>query len=291
MKFYVSLLLLSLSSFASLKIGTFNIRNFDMRGTQTNKALLEKELKELDVDLLAVQEIVNVDSFGSFISDNFPQYKLVLSKCGGSGKQKLGFIYNPKKLNLTKSYEELSISSVGGSRCESLRPGFVGLFTTVETNKEIVAISLHLKAGSGSRNFARRNQQYNILADLKKELAQKGHQNIVFMGDLNTTGYMFQDEDYTNFQALLSSANMKTISKNIQCTSYWSGMDRNDGIEEASLLDHIVLSENFLNSSPRNIEVGGHCKKTMCKNTDLADLGKMYEEVSDHCPLTFEIND
>lgn len=291
MKYILALLLIASSAFASLKMGTFNIRNFDMNGTRTNKELLKKELEIINVDLLAVQEIVNTNSFTNFINTNFNKYQVVLSRCGGSGRQKLGFVYDSSKLELTSSYEELSLSSIDGANCKSLRPGFVGLFKVKASGKKFAAISLHLKAGSGKKNFERRNKQYKLLGNIKKLLTYKGYSNILFMGDLNTTGYIHGDQDFKNFTSLLTSTKMTTVSEKVSCSSYWSGRDNTDGIEEASLLDHIAYTPNFLNSQPRNIQINGHCKKSDCENTDPASLGTIYEEVSDHCPLTFEIND
>ncbi len=140
-------------------------------------------------------------------------------------------------------------------------------FEDQETKKEFVAIAVHLKAGSGPRNFSRRASQYSHLKDMFSEFEADGHKSIVAMGDFNTTGYDDQNQDYRNFQALLSSAGAVTSAEEVACTSYWSGADYHDGIEEASTLDHVVYNAGFLAFGAPKVSVGGHCAKAQCRTS------------------------
>ena len=274
------------SAAAGLNVGTYNIRNFDKPGTHTNKKLLKQSILEASPDLLAVQEIHNQSSFKSFVTKELKGYSLALSNCGGGGGQKLGFVYRFSKLRLKKSYEDRRLTSAFDNGCGSLRPAFVGIFEDLEEGRTFVALSVHLKAGSGSRNFERRATQYKHIQDMFAEFEADGHKAILAMGDFNTTGFDHRNQDYINFKRLLTSTGSMTSAQEVSCTSYWSGTNYNDGIEEASTLDHVVFNPGFASYGTPEIKVGGHCAKARCEDVYEDVLGEGYQTVSDHCPVT-----
>lgn len=280
---YLSLLLLFGLSAHALKISTYNIRNFDKSGYETNKPLLKKIISNLDADLLAVQEIHNERSFRKFVKVALRDYGLLLSKCGGSGRQKLGFLYKRSKLKLTKTIEDSRLSQAFRNSCGSLRPAMVAVFEE-NNSQNFAAVAVHLKAGSGSRNYARRANQYKTVAKIIKELKEKGLKRVVALGDFNTTGFDHRDRDYRNFTEFLDASASSTSAHKVSCTSYWRGRDYNDGIEEASTLDHIVYTDTF--GRPQKLAVGAHCKKANCRDANYYDLGESYKSVSDHCPVS-----
>lgn len=283
MKYLSLLLFLTLGAHASIKISTFNIRNFDKSGSQTNKSLLKSIILEVGPDLMAVQEIHNERSFKEFTKSSLKGYGLILSRCGGGGRQKLGFLFKKSKLKLISSREDTRVSNAFLDSCDSLRPAMVSIFEE-NSSKRFAAISVHLKAGSGSRNYARRATQYDGIADIIRELNNKGLKRVVALGDFNTTGFDLRDNDYKNFIELLHDTSSSTSAHDISCTSYWRGRDYSDGIEEASTLDHIVYTNSF--GKPQDISVGSHCKKAKCKDTKYYELGESYRSVSDHCPVS-----
>jgi len=275
---------------ASLKVSTFNIRNFDKYGEGTNKVELENIFKDLKSDIVSVEEIYNNNSFEKFVDNKLTDYKLVLSRCGGGGQQNLGFIYKSDRFDLLKTDEDSTISDPGGLvpsyGCGSLRPAMIGFFYDKFTQKKLVAITVHLKAGSGSRNYAKRAKQYRLLIKMIRSLRMAGHKDILVMGDFNTTGFDSKDVDYKNFTHLLTQTGTDTVSKNISCTSYWSGENQHDDIEEPSTLDHIVYTQNLLGLKLTDITTGAHCKKAKCQEVYDSVLGTTYESVSDHCPVS-----
>lgn len=277
------------SAHAALNIGTFNIRNFDKPGTYTNKNLLKETIQKNAPDLLAVQEIYNDWSFKAFITKEFPEYSVVLSSCGGGGQQKLGFVYNRSKLQLLNSYEDRRLTD-SFTFCGSLRPAYVGYFKEKSTSRMFVALSIHLKAGSGSRNFERRAEQYRTIQQMFSEFKAKGYKDVVAMGDFNTTGYDHRNADYNNFVGMLSRVDADTSAEKVSCTSYWTGKDYNDRIEEPSTLDHVVYTDNFLGKNASNTKVGGHCEVAKCQEAYEDALGESYQTVSDHCPVTVSFN-
>ena len=279
-----------INSYASLKITSFNIRNFDKKGEGTDKVELVKILQDLQSDVIAVEEIYNNSSFENLVRKNLPDYKLVLSRCGGGGQQNLGFLYNDQKVELVKSVEDSKISDpediMAQYGCGSLRPAMLGFFKDRNSKKEFVAIAVHLKAGSGSKNYAKRWKQYNYITKMIRSLRLANNKDVIVIGDFNTTGYDKRDQDYTKFVQMLSSSGTSTASDQVACTSYWGGKDHNDGIEEPSVLDHIVYTKSFMGMKLRSVSIGTHCQVADCKETYNSVLGRSYEAVSDHCPLS-----
>ena len=291
--FLVGILVSSIDAFASVKFATYNIRHFDSSHSQTNKFELKKILNKLDANFLTVQEIVNTASFESFFKKNYPDYQVVFSRCGGGGKQKIGFAFDRNKFQLTRLYEDARLSdpsTSGEFGCGRLRPALVGEFKHKEDGERFVVIGVHLKAGGRPSSYQTRTKQYSLLSQMVKELELQGHQNVLLMGDFNTTGFNLNDVDFRNFSDMLVDMKMKSVAEGIKCTSYWAGENRNDDIEESSVLDHILYPSRFMGMRMDSFGVHSHCQKMRCANTSARNLGISYQEVTDHCPvsLTFK---
>ena len=275
---------------AGLSISSYNIRNFDKKKQITNKPLLKNIISNLNTDLLGIQEVYNNDSFTSFAKAEFPGYKLALSECGGGARQNLGFMYKNSVLKLNNTVEDSRITDQNRDGCSSLRPALLGFFTVRSTGKKFVAIVLHLKAGSGSRNYKKRKKQYGSILKMIKELRENNHKNIVLMGDMNTTGWTNRDQDFRNFNYMLSRAGLKSISEKLLCTAYWNGRVRNDNIEVPSTIDHVLYTNKFLGMDMNRANVGSHCELASCGESYKDSLGLSYSSVSDHCPISASFN-
>ena len=273
-----------------LTFATFNIRNFDhdpRSGVETNKTEMAKIINSFDFDLLAIQEVVARDTFEKFFSENFPKLNYKLTDCGGRGHQKLGFIYNPGKLKLISFNEEPRIAI--DSDCHSgICPGAFAIFET-KKKERFLAIALHLKAGGKQENNDMRFAQMNILHDILKEYRTQGVVNFVIMGDLNTTDYIKKNKNHTRFVDFVNANNLYASAEKTACSAYWSG-GVSDGKEYSSILDHILISKNFIGDEKKssvNINVHSHCAQVACAAVPAANLGESYRGVSDHCPVTF----
>lgn len=277
------------STSSAFTMGTYNIKMFDARPGMTNKAELIKILKKINYDFLSVQEIVNVSSLKKLLKENFKQYAMVSTTCGGAGRQQIAFIYDKSKFELKKSYEDHRVSSsfVKGTeqRCPNLRPVLVGHFIDKSSKEDFVMLGVHLKAGGRASSYNKRKAQYSELRKIVSEFKIKKYENILLLGDFNTTGYNLRDSDYRNFNAMLEQTDMISVAEEISCTSYWSGVDPSNGIEESSTLDHILLPKKFLGKTKSSTTVGTHCAKVACARVSAKDLGISYKEVSDHCPV------
>lgn len=281
-------LLASLSTHAAFTIGTYNIRNFDYDERyriRTNKAELSVMLKSMKVDVLSVEEINNKVEFETFITTKLPGYKVAISECGGAHGQRLGFIYNSATVDMLSFNEDLTISGEDGGCNSGSRPLGIGLFQIKSSKQKFYGMTAHLKSGSAPESIAKRTKQYEIIKNTVKELkAKTGVQDFFIAGDMNTTSYNSRGIDYKLFTKLVSDLGMFDLVQDLACSAYWWG-GTDDGIEEPSLLDHVVLTPGLRKTSNMGT-VQGHCKKVSCRKASLAELGVSYETVSDHCPVT-----
>jgi endonuclease/exonuclease/phosphatase family metal-dependent hydrolase len=282
-------MLASLSLHAAITIGAYNIRNFDYDERyriRTNKAELSTMLKNLKADVLSVEEINNKAEFEIFVTTQIPGYKVAISECGGEHGQHLGFIYNTATVDLLSFNEDLTIA--GGGCNSGSRPLAIGLFQIKSSKQKFYGMTAHLKSGSDPQSVAKRTVQYGQIKQIVTELKTKtGVQDFYIAGDMNTTEYLSHGADYQLFTKLVKELGMFDLSQDMACSAYWWG-GTDDGIEEPSLLDHVLVTPGLRKTSNK-AEAQGHCKKVSCRKASLAELGVSYETVSDHCPVTATI--
>jgi endonuclease/exonuclease/phosphatase family metal-dependent hydrolase len=282
--------LASLAAQAAFTIGTYNIRNFDYDERyriRTNKPALTNIIKPLKADVMSVEEINNVAEFNVYIPNSMPGYKARLSDCGGDHGQHLGFIYNTATVELLSFHEDLSLSIGGGCNSGS-RPLAIGLFQIKSTKQKFFGMTAHLKSGSDPKSKAKRAKQFelimNIIRDLKAKTAVADY---YLAGDLNTTEYRNRGADFQVLNKFASATGLINLAQNLPCSAYWWG-GTEDGIEDPTLLDHILVTPGLMKVK-NGAKVYGHCAKVSCQSSTVTDLGISYEGVSDHCPLAATI--
>ena len=290
--FLSSLLLVSSLSAQALTIGAYNIRNFDYDERYkitTNKPELSTMLKNLNVDVLSVEEIHNTQAWDEFVQTKLPGYDTEVSRCGGEHGQRLGFLYNKNTVELLSFNEDLTIAEPGtpGSCDSGSRPLAIGLFKIKATGQKFYGMTAHLKSGGQSSSMAKRAKQFEILKNTINELKSKtGVKDFYFAGDLNTTEFVNRGGDFKTLNKVVSDLGMVNLSANLKCSAYyWGGTD--DGIETPTLLDHVVATPGLMkNKGTPSAQSHGHCQKVSCREARIKELGVSYESVSDHCPVT-----
>jgi endonuclease/exonuclease/phosphatase family metal-dependent hydrolase len=280
---------------SNLSITSYNIRNYDYderSRIRTNKSKLASILLKLDADLIAVQEIRNTKDFSKFVTLNLPDYDLVLSRCGGSHQQKLGFIYKKSTLTVLDYFEDNRITKVKvtpGTQCQDgSRPAFISRFLINKTGKEFWSMTFHLKAGGRASSFRKRDYQFKIIEKIMNEFKEQKYTNFVLLGDLNTTEYNKKAKRYEQFNQFLKRNSLLNLTKDLECSSYWWGGLR-DGIEYPSKLDHILISKDFVNVlhvKKATSYLSSHCSISKCQPSKPGKLGESFKRVSDHCPMT-----
>jgi len=295
MKSLLSILIITASfSVKALTVGTYNIRNFDYDERyriRTDKNTLTTIIRNLNADVLAVEEINNTQAFEQFVETKLPGYDTELSRCGGDHGQRLGFIYNTKTVDLLAFNEDLTISNPGGQgTCDSgSRPMAIGLFQVKATKQKFYGMSVHLKSGSAPTSIRKRLDQYKIIAQMISYLKHNtGVQDYFVAGDFNTTEYLAKGVDYVELNKMTKAMNMVDLAANTKCTAYWWG-GSDDGIETPSVLDHVLVTRGLVKVGSPQTKVSGHCQAVSCREVPVRELGVSYESVSDHCPITAKI--
>lgn len=275
-------LLLSSEAFAKWSVSTFNIRNFDNDPSAGQTDLLELAtiIESVKSEVMAFNEIVNHTAFNDMVKRNLADYKSVISSCGGFGKQHLALAFDTKSFEFVSQTEDLTFTGSSNGKCGSLRPVFLVNLKHLASKQIFTFGLIHLKAGSNERALAQRWQQYLLLNTLVKKYTS---QNLILLGDFNTTGYNIKDQDYVKFEDLLSRGNLRTMTESIGCTNYWTGT-LGGKEHQPSILDHIVIQDKLL-PSVKDVKVGSHCAKFACRPETPEVLGKSYNTVSDHCPV------
>lgn len=273
------------AKFPPLRIASYNVRNFSPEKSGTHLKELYKILKSTRADIISVQEIVDDEGFKFFIESYLPHYKVALSKCGGFGNQKLGFIYNSKVYEL-KRFEEDSRLSIKQSDCDGgLRPAAIALFKKKRTRFTFAAVAVHLKAGGGQYNADTRYAQLKQLTKIIREIKNDNIRHYAVMGDFNTTDYLDRNHNYDRFVEFTIQNKLIDFSEDLECTTYWSG-GRGDGLMHGSVLDHVLVSESLYDGfSHSSTELKAHCGKNLCESLPEDDLGPSFKKVSDHCPV------
>lgn len=295
MKLLAILSILTSLSAQALSIGTYNIRNFDYDTRyriKTNKVELASIIKDLNVDVLAIEEINNTAAWEEFVEKKLPGYGTELSRCGGSHGQRLGFLYNKEVVELLSFNEDLAITEPGtpGSCDSGSRPLAIGLFRVKATGQKFYGMAAHLKSGSQSSSIKKRSRQFEIIRKTIEELREKsGIKDYFLAGDLNTTEFRNRGQDYKTLNRIIGDLGMVHLTSNLKCTAYyWGGTD--DGIETPSLLDHVIATPGLIKlKSTASVQTFGHCQKVSCREVPIEELGISYASVSDHCPITATI--
>ncbi len=172
----------TVGSAQTLEIATWNIENFPQQ--QATPKMVADLIASMDLDFVAVQEIANTDAFDELIS-RLRGYTGVLSShtYSNGSFQKVGYIFK----------EDL-ISIAGGTllfkndRFEFPRPPLQIIVTVNDGNAtpfDVVIITLHLKAGRGANDRARRRAAMLTLEGYIRNTASSIDSDVVVLGDFN----------------------------------------------------------------------------------------------------------
>ena len=234
-------------------------------------------------DILAIQEIFNKKRFEQLVSSKLKDYHLILSKCGGSTQQLLGFLYKKNTIAALEKKEILDFA-LGTTCIRGPRPYLLGSFKHIASNKIIKILNVHLKAGASDRSINVRSRQFQNISKIIKDNINH-MDNFIILGDFNTVNFNPKNLTIENFNEFIFNNHLTDQSKNLNCSAYWwGGID--DDLEYSSMLDHLVTNSTFSNDFILlKTKILAHCAKFMCSSANSEDLGTSYKSVSDHCPI------
>ncbi len=280
----------------TIEIGTFNIewfpckddgelmKKYDInlryppKGKATDMDALFGLLKKLDIELLAVEEIVDPKLLEEMAKKYLgEEYKVIYSTAGGS--QKVGFLYDSSVLELIgqpQTYASLLLEP--DSR---LRPAYRAYFKSKPNGFDFHAIVVHLKASP--RGWDRRKQQLEKLEEILQTLPQESKDSdIILMGDMNNVTKAGAGE----FKPMIEELGFYWATEELKGmpTNYWQPDWKVNKIQ-ASTIDHIFVSADakieFVENSTKT---GGGCSAGT-KTYEGENIPDYFDNISDHCPV------
>ncbi len=287
----------------NLRIAAWNIRNFpyDDRpqypdlgfSRRTNVCDLKRVLAGLDADVLGLEEIRTPRRFERVLASvqGRRRYRAVFTAGGGRWGQHVGIAWDRNRLRLAARPVEIGAVALDGS----LRPALaVYLRSSRPEGADFTVVEVHLRAGP--RGFDQRLVQYRRLASwVRAWVAKIGDEDVVVQGDFNTTGPPggTMDEEVATVDRILGGAGLRRVVNARGCSEYWEGPGPPDGIQVPGLLDRVYVRGFEELDAGIALESWLHCARMECRplvSRPGAEDGTFWD-VSDHCPLTFEIHD
>jgi len=261
-----------------ITVGTFNIEwlgdGIDDQKPRNKQeyAELARVIKELNADVLALQEIENQDAI-KLVLNNMPQYNAIILST--NGKQNVGFLYKKDiKIINTLEYKPLQVIP------NKTRSGFV--VTAKKGNFDFKMMIVHLKSTSSfdntnqlrQKSFQIRNVQVGILNNWADScLKYTDERDLVILGDFNDHIYK------PNSQIIKFGENKKLVclTKDLKSClrSDWYTIDNifvSKSVEKRVLTNSVAM-ENFkayVEDKYKN-SISDHCPVIIKLNTSLPD--------------------
>ncbi|MCD4748467.1 MAG: hypothetical protein K8R59_03760 [Thermoanaerobaculales bacterium] len=284
-----------------MRIGNWNIRNFplDRRpqekdlgfSRRTNICDLEDVLRGLDADVLGVEEITDTREFPLTVqrAGDDRRYEMEFSSHGGGHGQSVGLIWDRDRVELVG--EPIDISSVAVN--SRLRPGLAGHFRSlIDPTLDFTIVQVHLAATP--KGASSRRRQFRALAEwVEQHVATTGDPDVIVQGDFNTTGWEggTTEQELHKLDSIFSRVGLRRLRNASGCTEYWEGPGGRDGVQVPSLLD-LVYVGGLDDRAPSAPISWLHCSRMECQ--DLVSIAGnedgTFWDVSDHCPVTFELS-
>jgi endonuclease/exonuclease/phosphatase family metal-dependent hydrolase len=269
-----------------LRVVTWNLRNFEGEASDHDLDLLRTRIESLDPDVLAVQEIRDPEAFTRVVTDWGPHWKTALSKGGGKGHQRLGIVYDARRVELRGAPREHRSMTLGGR----VRPAHSTYLRAREDGLDFHLVVVHLKARPSG--YEMRREQWGLLGAVLRELEPRADRDVIVLGDFNTTGPEngLPDSELVALDEALGASDLRRVDNPQRCSAYWDGA-RRDAWKEPSMLD-LVFVRGFENSLPAQAQLtpGAHCAAHSC---EVFRSTKSYPDpdfggISDHCPMVLD---
>lgn len=294
-----------------IRLGTWNIRWFPDGSMKprskknTNLNWLACTITWMNLDILAVQEFrltpkarkaldnlirqLNTNTGGNWAYDIQP--------CGKNKyKQHSGFIWNKKRLLLSSPaylWEFNPYATAQREMCKNnLRPG---RYAYIKSNKpggvDFHIITVHQDSGPDKQSMQRREKVLHRIDQAVAPFLGKDS-DIIILGDFNTMGTsrMTDREEIERMYDIVSAETpgFRHLDIDAGCTEYFD--DRTIGAMHAGWLDHILVSKTMSEIKDTTARVFGYCILKNCENFK-GRKPEGYLNLSDHCPIVFDIKD
>jgi len=235
-----SVLVQTIGATNRFEVATWNIENFPKQGKSTIDAV-STIIKNLDLDLIAVQEIANITAFDSLLS-TLPSWsgKLTDHVYNSNEYQKTGFLFKTNFISLSnvKSLDINEYTAYGSAFPRPPLAGFVQIIDNSDVKFDFNIIVLHMKAYGGLDNEARRRRACELLKNyIDEEIASGSDPDFIILGDWNDSLDDISSENVFN-PFLDDTDNYSFLTHNL--TNQYSYIsDR-----YKSFIDHILITQD-----------------------------------------------
>jgi len=284
----------------SLRVASWNLRNFPLDerpqdtdlgySRRTNICDFETALGGLGADLYGLQEVTDIRRFQPILrrACGGRVMQVRFSVGGGRFGQHLAIAWDDSTLELVGDPMEINDLVLE----PGMRPAFACYLRSRDSGFDFTTVVVHLE--SGPQNFEDRRRQNRALASwIEGWIEEIGDSDLIVLGDFNTTGSPRGglDGELQSVDSILGRVGLERLPNEFGCSSYWEGRGERDGVQQPSLLDHVFLGGCGTENLTRPLEVWLHCARLKCNDLISRPGGEdgTFWDVSDHCPLTFEI--
>ncbi|MCX2739699.1 Ig-like domain-containing protein [Pontibacter anaerobius] len=286
----------SLNSDNTLDIATWNLEWFGSTSNgpsneEQQYANAKKIITELDADIIAVQEIVDVDKIIQLAEELGYKYEDMDTEWLYSNSQRTGVLYRPEILKVKKEKTLLSVlyadikagrTTLAGYPASSSTfwaSGRLPYLVQFEANingvrQYINIVNIHAKANSGDdiTQYDRRKYDVQVLKDSLD--AQYANTNLVLLGDYNDDidESVVAGAGASSYSMYVQDANYKALTYELSQTGAYNLVG-----SYKSFLDHIIISQNFVDEYIAN--------SIAIRNDFLSSIDNYGSTTSDHLPV------
>jgi hypothetical protein len=282
----------------AVRFAHFNLRNYPLDERQqtaglgysrrTNICDMQDALAGLDAQVLGFVEVCDTRRFPPILrrAGGDRPMRILFSQGGGRGGQHLAVAWDGDRFELVEGPIEIDSIVVK----PGLRPALaVRLRSKLDPGRDFTVVEVHLD--SGRDDLQHRLDQVRLLADwLVGWFERTGDPDLILQGDFNTMGgrRVSAEEEIEMVDAILAEVGLDRLPNATGCSQYWDGPGRSDGRFESSLLDHVYLGGLVAGGPARSWL---HCERLQCGDliSRAGDEDGTFFDVSDHCPVTYEV--
>lgn len=277
-------LLLSANVPDQIRVGTFNLENFD--GTNSTKTARVSEIIDRNFDVIGVQEIspIAAKKLQETLQKSH-QWDFILGETGG--KQRLALFYRQDLLKAQKVAEWRQVNITGTLRS----PLVTYLQTAPKDGKtfDFTLVVLHQKGGGGKEaDRLRQNQSDRLRQEVNKyQQNPQSDPDLIILGDFNSPTWSDQNRGLRDAPITFLTKQIETTAKE-NCLkkrglpSTADGRPRFSNRGTGCVIDHIAVSqlpkgaeEEYL---PQSIQI-------LSPEKDLGFGDDYFEQISDHLPV------
>ena len=254
----------------TLEVMTWNCEFFPAAGDSTIKAMSEV-ISDIDVDIIAFQEIKKVAWFEKLVS-NLPNYNYIVSK--NSSFMDQAYIYKKNLFEFIREKEPFSDNDYNFAGRPPLRLDL--LLTYNNLNIPISLLNLHMKCcDSGLKR--RKNASRMLYNYIENEINNFSFSNFIVLGDWNDD--LNDNPGEHCFDPFLNDQKYYFLTSSIDDDPNMATYPKEPYV---SFLDHILTLSNFIDSKDVLVE-------TVMVEDHLGGY-EIYEQlISDHRPVLMTI--